>query len=60
MFFQMYKDTRGEWRWALIGGNGRVIADSAEGYRDKRDCRAGIELVREAAGVEVRDPEPAH
>lgn len=29
---QVYEDVRGEWRWRLVATNGRVVADSAEGY----------------------------
>ncbi|MBA2610020.1 MAG: DUF1508 domain-containing protein [Actinobacteria bacterium] len=28
----MYQDLRGEWRWRIVATNGRVMADSAEGY----------------------------
>lgn len=29
----LYRDSRGEWRWRLQAANGRITADSAEGYR---------------------------
>jgi len=41
------------WRWRLIAANGNTIADSAEGYYDKADCRHGIELVQ---GTNVLTP----
>lgn len=44
--FHVYKDKAGEWRWSLKAANGRVIADSGEGYRDRGDCIHSIELVR--------------
>lgn len=55
--FQVYEDAKGEWRWRLVAGNERIIAVSGEGYRDKRDCLHGIELVKESkeAGVEGGD-----
>lgn len=34
----IYKDALGEWRWRLIAANGRVVADSGEGYRSRRNA----------------------
>lgn len=34
---QPYKDAAGEWRWRRVADNGNVIADSAEGYKNKGD-----------------------
>ena len=45
--FYVYKDANGEYRWRLRAGNGRVIADSGEGYERKIDCEHSIELVKE-------------
>ena len=30
---QIYRDARREWRWRLRASNGRIVADSGEGYR---------------------------
>lgn len=46
--FTMKKDKAGEWRWNLKAKNGEIIADSAEGYKNKADCKHGIELVMDA------------
>lgn len=35
MKFHVYKDKAGEWRWKLKARNGRVVADSGEGYKRK-------------------------
>ena len=51
--FQVYEDAAGEWRWRLVAGNDEVIADSGEGYRDKRDCLHGIELVKDSKDARV-------
>jgi uncharacterized protein YegP (UPF0339 family) len=51
--FQVYQDAAGEWRWRLVAGNDRIIADSGEGYRDRRDCLHGIELVKESREARV-------
>ncbi|WP_224329015.1 MULTISPECIES: DUF1508 domain-containing protein [Stenotrophomonas] len=37
--------TSGDWRWRLRADNGRIIATSGEGYRNRDDCLHGIELV---------------
>jgi uncharacterized protein YegP (UPF0339 family) len=31
----IYKDRKGEWRWRFVAPNGRVLADSGEGYKRK-------------------------
>lgn len=30
--FVVYKDRKSEWRWRLKAKNGRIVADSGEGY----------------------------
>ena len=51
--FQVYEDAAGEWRWRLVAGNDRVIADSGEGYSDRRDCLHAIELVKDSREARV-------
>jgi uncharacterized protein YegP (UPF0339 family) len=51
--FQVYEDAAGEWRWRLVAGNERVIAESGEGYRDRKDCLHGIELVKDSKDARV-------
>lgn len=46
MYFKLYKDSAGEWRWTLYATNGRKIADSSEGYHNKSDAQNGIDLVK--------------
>jgi uncharacterized protein len=55
--FQIYKDAAGEWRWRLVSGNGRIFADSGEGYQHRADCLHGIELVKNAQYAPVEDGE---
>jgi putative transcriptional regulator len=45
-YFSVYRDKQRQWRWALHTANGRKIADSGEGYLNKADCEAAIELVK--------------
>jgi uncharacterized protein len=53
MHYFVYKDLAGEWRWRLKAVNGRIIADSGEGYRNYADCIHGINLVASSAGTEI-------
>lgn len=45
MKFTVFKDAKGEWRWNLKAPNGKIIADSAEGYKRRRSALRGILLV---------------
>lgn len=38
---KIYKDVKGEWRWQVKAGNGRVVADSAEGYVSRANAVHG-------------------
>jgi uncharacterized protein YegP (UPF0339 family) len=49
MEFEIYQDTKREWRWTLKGKNGEPLAVSSEGYKNKFDCMAAMELFREGA-----------
>lgn len=33
---ELYKDAAGEWRWRALSGNGRIVAESGEGYKERR------------------------
>jgi uncharacterized protein len=47
--FELYKDTKGEFRWRLVASNGQMIANGGEGYKAKADAKAGIESVKKNA-----------
>lgn len=32
----IYKDSKGEFRWRMTAKNGKVVAESGEGYKRKR------------------------
>lgn len=55
MSYHIYKDRVGEYRWRLRAGNNRIIADSGEGYRNKADCIAAINLVKSSHSAPVYD-----
>ena len=41
--FELYRDKRGDWRWRVVAANGRVLADSGEGYSRRCDALRGAE-----------------
>lgn len=48
--FTIYKDGKGEYRWRFRANNNEIIADSAEGYKAKKDCQTGIDILKREAG----------
>ena len=55
MKYQLYKDSRQEYRWRLKADNGKIIADSGEGYKAKSDAQHGIDLVKSSKSAPVED-----
>jgi uncharacterized protein len=53
--YDVYKDRQGYWRWRAIASNGKIIADSGEGYVHKSDCHHGIGLIANSSNWLVRD-----
>jgi len=53
MTYVYYKDAKGEWRWRLVASNGRIIADSGEGYKSERECLADIDRVKASKDTPV-------
>ena len=47
--FEMYTDSKGEFRWRLVASNGQTIATSGEGYKSKDSAKAGIASVKKNA-----------
>lgn len=54
MYYEKYRDTANQWRWRLIAGNGRIIANSGEGYHNETDCDSAINLVKGSSSAPVR------
>ena len=53
--FEIYRDAAGEWRWRLVAGNGRIVADSGEGYSRKASARcAAARAAALAASTSIR------
>jgi len=55
MVYYIYKDAGGQWRWYLEAANNRKIANSGEGYHNKDDCLAAIQLVKSSSAAPVRE-----
>src|SRR6185295_14230134 len=55
MTYYYYQDASGEWRWRLKASNGRILADSGEGYKNKQDCLDDIDRVKASANAEVKE-----
>ena len=55
MTFQIYVDNSGEWRWRLRAENGRILADSGEGYHNRQDCWNVVELIKDSAEFAIME-----
>lgn len=53
MSVHFYEDVRGEWRWRLVAANGRIMADSSEGYVDEAGARHAWATIREHAAEAI-------
>lgn len=57
LFFDYYQDRKKEWRWRLIASNGRIVAESGEGYKHKGSCTRMasriVHIIRSGSGVVV-------
>lgn len=49
--FEIYQDKAGEWRWRYRARNGRIMADSAEGYASNRNAFRALERFAELLGL---------
>lgn len=54
--FIIDRDSKGEYRWRFRAGNGKILADSGEGYVNKPDCLHAIQIIKnEAADADSID-----
>lgn len=44
--FETYEDGAGEYRWRLVASNGKVVADSGEGYTREEDVVRALYALR--------------
>lgn len=58
MSAEIYQDRKQEWRWRLKARNGRILADSGEGYTRPYGARRALNnFIRDvrAQAVEVQE-----
>lgn len=52
-WFYVFRDVNRQFRWRLIAGNSKRIANSGEGYINLADCMHAINLVASTAGAHI-------
>lgn len=55
MYYRVYIDLVGHYRWKLVSANNRIIAESAERYWNRLDCEAGIKLVKSSTQAPIEE-----
>ena len=55
-YFEMYRDKAKEWRWRLKAANGRIVAESGEGYKRLGRCEAAIDRLYDLISAPVLVP----
>ena len=54
--FEVYRDAASDYRWRLKASNGRIVADSGEGYASRSNARRAAENVRrQIGGANIED-----
>lgn len=48
MKIEFYIDNQFETRWRAVADNGKIVAESGEGYTERRDAEHGFDVLREA------------
>lgn len=46
LYYQMFIDVAGLYRWRLKSRNGKIVAESGQGYSSKRGAIRGINITR--------------
>ncbi len=54
--FRLYRDKGKDWRWSLFAANGRLVADSGEGYSSKRKAVNAYLRLHRLAGEAMSEP----
>lgn len=53
LVYWIYRDRQNLWRWQLVANNGKIIADSGEGYNSEQACIHGINLTASSNGAPI-------
>ncbi|MGE0746301.1 MAG: DUF1508 domain-containing protein [Rhodospirillales bacterium] len=59
MWYEVYRDERGKWRWRLWSDGGEPIAEAAEAYAAKARCLYDLALNKASASAPVRELMPS-
>lgn len=51
MRFVISQDQRELWRWRIVASNGRIVADSGEGYATKQNAERAVLMIHAFATV---------
>ncbi len=51
--YHVYIDVNHQYRWYLVAGNGKKIANSGEGYYNRADCVSALNLVAQSGGAPI-------
>lgn len=54
----VYRDKTGDWRWRRVAANGRVVATSGEGYRNRAHAEKMARKINLFTKVKVVEREP--
>ena len=54
---EVFEDAAGEYRWRLVHRNGKILADSGEGYTTRSNARRAVEGFQRTAGEAALDTE---
>jgi uncharacterized protein YegP (UPF0339 family) len=47
MTFELFADAKDEYRWRLLDGDGKNVANAGQGYGKKADCKKMVENFKE-------------
>lgn len=47
--FVIFRDKKKQWRWHLLAGNGKIVADSSEAYTRKHEVMKAVARVKVCA-----------
>jgi uncharacterized protein YegP (UPF0339 family) len=55
MKFEVYqgKGRKKRWYWRLVAANGEIIADGAQGYSTRQNCRRAVTKLKKAVNAKV-------
>lgn len=57
---EIYKDKKGEFRWRLLGLNGKIIDAATEGFKKRSSCVNNLNKIAKAfTNFEIFDQKPA-